>query len=621
MLLIVVFSSLAGFGFCTDSPANCATAACKPAESWTDMVDDEEQGLEMLQVKVKAVQQEPDGPPTCELPDMPPELPSGKACPAAGQHLNGVWGVSCLNGNTPYWSLSAAWAECAKVSECGAILSTSDGKYYLRRLSDPDMPQEDSSRALFFQCAERDMYFQKKRKEKEAAERARGDEVDREYKVKCPMPEKPNMMPFGKNCPEDGDNGLYGTTCLNGNKPYWNQNAAWVACAEVEGCGAIMQTADGRFFLRRNSDPDTAMGNNAYTIEFSCPRVVKERAQLQEQRAREDRMYAEKLLKTAEAKCPIPKYTGKLPVGKACPKLEGGGYECFNSNTEYWSFAEAWIACAETQGCGSILKHNNSKFYLRRASDPDMPAGSPSYSITFACKALQGQSLKEAAQADEIAELKRELQAAKKLQRYDQCFDAGFDQASRDAKCEGDLKCSRRGFDNRHFGDCQWTHCCSKELLPRYAECWYGGHDDVARDAACDGDLKCSRKGFNGRSFGDCEFKHCCSVETGQTEPAKAEESKAEEPKAAVLQDQPEAPNNPPPQAQQQPQAEQQPAPQMPAMSTAVLQDQPEAAEVQDQPAETVVQQQFPVEAEKEETATEGLSDYWERVQALNADS
>jgi len=579
LLSALFFGRLAIFGICEDAPASCEAAACKTRESLADLADDEEQGLKMLQMKGKRVQQ-PEGPPNCELPPAPQELPAGKSCPFAGQH-EGLYGVSCLNGNTPYWTLSAAWSACSKDPECQVILATADGKYFLRRMSDPDMSQEEPSRAFFFSCAERDMYFQKKNRDKEAAARAAQESVDQEYKTKCPMPANPNMMPFGKNCPDDGDDGLYGATCLNGNKPYWNQNAAWVACAEVEGCGAIMQTADGRFFLRRTSDPDTSTGNNAYTIEFSCPAVLRERAKRAEEKKAQGRLEAERLLKVAESKCPIPKYQGKLPIGKGCPKLEGGGYECLNGNAEYLSFPEAWIACAETRDCGAILKHSNSKFYLRRASDPDMTDGSPSYSIMFNCKALQGQSLKEAAQADEIEELKRELAQAKKLQRYEQCFDAGFDQASRDAKCEGDLKCARKGFDNRRFGDCAGSHCCSQELLPRYAECWYFGHDDAARDAACDGDMKCSRKGYNGRNFGDCEFKHCCSKEDGQ--PAKAESPVAQPAKAVVPNAQPN--NAGPPNAQAQPPQNEQPPQQAPAMDTAVLQDQQNTAEVQDQAA------------------------------------
>jgi len=114
------------------------------------------------------------------------------------------------------------------------------------------------------------------------------------------------------------------------------------------------------------------------------------------------------------------------------------------------------------------------------------------------------------------------------LPQYAECWDAGSDQTSRDAACEGDLKCSRNGFDNRYFGDCDWAHCCSKEVfLARYTECWDSGVDQESRDAACEGDLKCSRSGFDGREFGDCEETHCCS-EADDGKPAP-EESRLQE--------------------------------------------------------------------------------------------
>mmetsp|Transcript_63382 Transcript_63382/g.116785 ORF Transcript_63382/g.116785 Transcript_63382/m.116785 type:complete len:212 (-) Transcript_63382:256-891(-) len=49
------------------------------------------------------------------------------------------------------------------------------------------------------------------------------------------------------------------------------------------------------------------------------------------------------------------------------------------------------------------------------------------------------------------------------------------------------------------------------QLLPRYAKCWNLGSDRDSRDAMCLGDLKCARKDFDGRDFGDCGPEHCCS--------------------------------------------------------------------------------------------------------------
>ena len=43
---------------------------------------------------------------------------------------------ACLNNNKPYYSLVEAWKMCGKVEGCGFVMRYSNGKYYLRRLSD-----------------------------------------------------------------------------------------------------------------------------------------------------------------------------------------------------------------------------------------------------------------------------------------------------------------------------------------------------------------------------------------------------------------------------------------------------------------------------------------------------
>jgi len=56
----------------------------------------------------------------------------GKGCPAGGP--------GCLNANRAYDTLDAAWTACGTVSGCGNILSWYDGKFYLRRTTDPSVP-------------------------------------------------------------------------------------------------------------------------------------------------------------------------------------------------------------------------------------------------------------------------------------------------------------------------------------------------------------------------------------------------------------------------------------------------------------------------------------------------
>jgi len=62
----------------------------------------------------------------CSPPESP-DVQTGKACPVG----------NCLNKNTPYDTLYEAWQACSVVYECGHVMLWTNGKYFLRRLSDP----------------------------------------------------------------------------------------------------------------------------------------------------------------------------------------------------------------------------------------------------------------------------------------------------------------------------------------------------------------------------------------------------------------------------------------------------------------------------------------------------
>ena len=65
-----------------------------------------------------------------------------KACPAPPEVLpskgKNCQSNICLNSNTGYDTFVQAWTRCGEVAECGFIMRYDDGKYYLRRTSDPD---------------------------------------------------------------------------------------------------------------------------------------------------------------------------------------------------------------------------------------------------------------------------------------------------------------------------------------------------------------------------------------------------------------------------------------------------------------------------------------------------
>lgn len=157
--------------------------------------------------------------------------------------------------------------------------------------------------------------------------------------------------------------------------------------------------------------------------------------------------------------------------------------------------------------------------------------------LSHCCSKDLGETIVSRAEALPQSHVTRGKMQKPLLARYALCWDAGSDKESRDAACQGDLKCARLGYELRFFGDCV-VHCCSKEpvetsaskstalqssdaneettpqqILPRYAMCWGAGSDKDSRDAACEGDLKCARAGFDGRGFGDCGIEHCCSQE------------------------------------------------------------------------------------------------------------
>ena len=70
----------------------------------------------------------------------------------------------------------------------------------------------------------------------------------------CPVPSTPDVM-YGKDCPltEDLD-----FECIDGviSKSYPNLQEAWDRCAIVSGCEFVMRYYDGKYYLRRLSDPN-----------------------------------------------------------------------------------------------------------------------------------------------------------------------------------------------------------------------------------------------------------------------------------------------------------------------------------------------------------------------------
>lgn len=121
-----------------------------PSHSWMEAIEKDEgtgHGLEFLQIKGSRKFRD------CPLPDAESFISIGKGCPAPGQ-VEGIWGGSCLDKNTGYESLSEAWDRCAGVEDCGAVMQYDDQRFYLRRVSDPDMSADASKAKLYYYACE-----------------------------------------------------------------------------------------------------------------------------------------------------------------------------------------------------------------------------------------------------------------------------------------------------------------------------------------------------------------------------------------------------------------------------------------------------------------------------------
>ena len=70
---------------------------------------------------------------------------------------------------------------------------------------------------------------------------------------------------YGKGCP-DGEE----SKCLNKNKEYNNIKWAWEECNEVLDCAFIMRFKEGKYFHRRESDPNMT-GPGIWGYRFDCP--------------------------------------------------------------------------------------------------------------------------------------------------------------------------------------------------------------------------------------------------------------------------------------------------------------------------------------------------------------
>merc|ERR1712013_964947 len=94
-------------------------------------------------------------------------------------------------------------------------------------------------------------------------------ELEASDEESCPLPASPKFEKKGKHCGEEG--------CLYNNIPIKTLSVAWDQCGKIAKCKLIMQYhGDGKFYLRRESDPDDNRANNTL-FSYQCQVKPKEK--------------------------------------------------------------------------------------------------------------------------------------------------------------------------------------------------------------------------------------------------------------------------------------------------------------------------------------------------------
>lgn len=135
------------------------------------------------------------------------------SCPKSG----------CFYNNTSFPDQLTAEAKCDATPECDLVMCYKNGKYYLRRATDPH--------------------------------------------IKCPACHnlaKPNIATYSEVCA--GPTGCGKGGCLAGNANYADKGTAEKHCNKTPGCEVVMRWNDNaKFYLRRANDPVTPInGVNIY---------------------------------------------------------------------------------------------------------------------------------------------------------------------------------------------------------------------------------------------------------------------------------------------------------------------------------------------------------------------
>merc|ERR1719189_3454607 len=317
-------------------------------------------------------------PPASEKFDLP-----HKGCPVDGDSS------SCVANDEHFHTLGEAWEACGRNTECGIIMQFTDGYYYLRRRSDPDM-EIAGSHSMLYTC-----------KRHEWIEACCTDETaeciscfsgktiselcaELPYTVGCPQaapvhevcspPPETEFTLTHKGCPVENDK----TSCVANDAHFHTLGEAWDACSRTAECGLIMKFSDGYFYMRRRSDPDREVAGS-HSMLYTCVHPEPETVHAHPE---PETVYV------AHEVCDPPEYGFDLPNKGCAVHLDESS--CIDGNAHYTTMLEAWHACGRHPECGVITRWTDGMFYLRRHSDPDQPVAG-ARSILYTCATTSNQ--------------------------------------------------------------------------------------------------------------------------------------------------------------------------------------------------------------------------------------
>ena len=236
----------------------------------------------------------------------------GKSCPPALLAL-----ALCLNSNIAYGTVAEATTKCNSLTDCGGVYAHSNGKYYLRRATDPDIVGSANN-----------------------------------FCTKGAAPAAPSGYTIVGNPKTSGHCVLpWGT---GGSPTYRTPAEAFQICSNDASCTHVSlfkegRVSDSKYWSATSTSTICTPTTDPYALTYTN--------------------YQKSSEGPGRSACGSG-YSSWNALGKRCPHAFAGG--CLNSNIGYGTVAEATTKCNSLTACGGVYAYPNGKYYLRRATDPNV---------------------------------------------------------------------------------------------------------------------------------------------------------------------------------------------------------------------------------------------------------